>query len=235
MHGAEGHLLLATRAFIEERGMTADELNHAVGLRENAIEHWLDNGRRLHRNEQQKLEAWLSGYDAAQSALRAGDFDEPGSATPDNGEFDYDRRMEIYKVVVGATENGIDRRHALNRFYFSVVVAIFVSISFVTRTENSDFPTTVIVSGALMLACLNNVLWLSSILAARALNRSKYDVIIELERHLEYAPFTREWDFHVANRRDRLQFTMIEIMLPVVLTILCVVLLYLLAAGIVSL
>jgi hypothetical protein len=126
---------------------------------------------------------------------------------------------------------GIDRRHALNRFYFSVIVAIFVSISFVVNTENADLPARMVVSSALILGFLNSTLWLSMIFAARRLNASKYDIIGELEKELDFAPFTREWEVHVAKRRNFPQFTLIELLLPAALSVICLVLFALIATG----
>lgn len=151
------------------------------------------------------------------------------------GEFDYDRRIEIYKVMVDSTERGIDRRHALNRFYFSVIVAIFVSISFVLRSPDHGLPTGLMVSAALVLGFLNSVLWLSMIFAARRLSASKYDVLNELERELDFAPFTREWQIHTVKGRNFPQFTLIEIILPAALACICLVLFGLIALGLVAL
>ena len=169
------------------------------------------------------------------SAVPARELRKPRVRDGTMGEFDYDRRMEIYKVMVESAERGIDRRHALNRFYFSVVVAIFVSISFVLQSDNTDFPTRIIVSSALLLGFLNCVLWLSTIFAARRLNASKYDTINELETYLDYAPFTREWEIHVSKRRNFPRFTLIEQALPTALAAICLVLFGLIALGIVRL
>ncbi len=177
-----------------------------------------------------KVRAWMSGRDAAAPPRRQR-MTPAGARDGTFGEFDYDRRIEIYKVIVDSAERGIDRRHALNRFYFSVIVAIFVSISFVVNTENADLPARMVVSSALILGFLNSTLWLSMIFAARRLNASKYDIIGELEKELDFAPFTREWEVHVAKRRNFPQFTLIELLLPAALSVICLVLFALIATG----
>lgn len=151
------------------------------------------------------------------------------------GEYDYDRRIEIYKVMIDSVERGIDRRYQLNRFYFSVVVAIFVSISFIVNNQNGQVPQTPLILGALILALLNCAFWFSMIIAARRLSASKYEVISELETEIEFAPFTREWIIHTSKRRDFPRFTLIELMLPATLAALCFLMVLLIVFGVIQL
>jgi hypothetical protein len=182
----------------------------------------------------ERVRAWMAGREAAAPPRRQR-MTPTGARDGTFGEFDYDRRIEIYKVLIDSVERAIDRRHALNRFYFSVIVAIFVSISFVVQMENAELPARLIVSSALMLGFLNSTLWLSTIFAARRLSASKYDVICELEEQLDYAPFTREWEIHVAKGRNFPRFTLIETLLPATLSIICLLLFLLIGSGAVAL
>ncbi|MEO0981553.1 MAG: hypothetical protein AAFX03_02745 [Pseudomonadota bacterium] len=233
------------RVFLERHGMTPDEFDQAAAKDENFCADLFAGRRGFESAKLDRIRDWMTARDRDAGYAPPPQLETPappprwmeGAGARDRtfGEYDYDPRIEIYKVMIDSVERGIDRRHALNRFYFSVVVAMFVSISFVLNAENEQFPTRLVVSGALLLAFLNSVLWLSMIFAARRLSASKYDVINELEAGLDYAPFTREWEVHVAKRRNFPQFTLIELLLPATLAILCFVLFILIASGLVSL
>ncbi len=220
------------KGFLERHGLRAEEFGRQAAKDPKFCDDLFGGSKGFQSAKLDRVRAWMDERDRSTGRWPPSRHRE-GVAELDKtlGEYDYDRRIEIYKVMIESAERGIDRRHALNRFYFSVVVAMFVSISFVLRADNDDFPTQIVVAGALLLAFLNSVLWLSMIFAARRLNASKYDVIGELEAELEFAPFTREWQVHVEKRRNFPQFTLIELMLPSALAVICLILFTLVAAG----
>ncbi|MEL7546521.1 MAG: hypothetical protein AAGJ84_07710 [Pseudomonadota bacterium] len=187
----------------------------------------------LHTATLERVAEFIRTKSATGPAITIHDKRKPLAQDGTIGEFDYDRRMEIYKVMVESAERGIDRRYSQNQFYFSVFVAIFVSISFVLQSENEAFPSRVIVMSALMLGFLNSLLWLSTIFAARRLSASKYDAIGEIEKFLEFAPFTREWEIHIEKRRNFPRFTLIEQALPAALAVICISLFNLIVWGVI--
>lgn len=234
-------LIAQVKRFLDRHDLSPEQLGETVFSDTKFCQRLFDHPHTISEIERADMLEWMGREDDRLMEARAQSPSPParsrnktktGARDGTFGEFDYDRRIEIYKVLVDSAERGIDRRHALNRFYFSVVVAIFVSISFVVQSPNPDIPSQVIISGALLIAFLNSVLWLSMIFAARRLNATKYDVINELETHFEYAPFTREWQIHVAKRRNFPQFTLIEIMLPAALSVICFALFVFFASGI---
>ncbi|MEL6258009.1 MAG: hypothetical protein AAFQ67_02995 [Pseudomonadota bacterium] len=226
------------RDFLERHGIDEEEFGKEAANDPNFCRDLFAGEKAFQTSVLERVSRWMldRDEDAGSEAPRP-PRQPPRSPALDRtfGEFDYDRRMEIYKVMVDSVERGIDRRQALNRFYFSVVIAIFVSISFVLQSENDELPARTIVSGALFLATANCLLWLFMIFASRRLSASKYDVICEMETELEYAPFSREWEIHVAKGRNFPQFTLIEIMLPASLGALCSVFFLMIAFGIVIL
>lgn len=237
-------LIAQVRRFLDRHDMTPEHLGETVFSDPKFCNRLFDFPKTISEIERADMLEWMAKQDDRLLEARTQSPSPPprsrnrtksGARDGTFGEYDYDRRIEIYKVLVDSAERGIDRRHALNRFYFSVVVAIFVSISFVVQSPNPDLPTRVIISGALLIAFLNSFLWLSMIFAARRLNASKYDVINELEAQFEFSPFTREWEIHVAKRRNFPQFTLIEIMLPGALSVICFGLFALIASGVLTL
>ncbi len=226
------------RRFLDRHNMNENEFGEKALGQPDFCERLFDPAKTFQTRTLDKVTAFMDRQDAngASSNHAPKGTYAPYVVAKDEtiGEYDYDRRFEIYKVMVDSAERGIDRRQVLNRFYFSVFVAIFVSISFVLQAENSAFPTRAVISAALFLAFLNSVLWLSTIFAARRLSASKYDAIGEMERNFEFAPFTREWEIHVEKKRNFPRFTLIELMLPSLLAIVCAILLIVIAIGWVS-
>ncbi len=232
------HFRQDVRSFLDRHNMNEADFGRQALDAPDFCTRLFDPNKTFQTRTLDKVQSWMDKMDAngaASGVVAKGTF-APHVVAKDEtlGEYDYDRRIEIYKVMVESAERGIDRRHALNRFYFSVIVAIFVSISFVLQSDNQDFPTRTVVSAALFLALLNSVLWLSTIFAARRLNASKYDTINELEQNFEFAPFTREWEIHVAKKRDFPRFTLIEIMLPSLLASICTFFFLIIVTGLVS-
>ncbi|MGV6801746.1 MAG: RipA family octameric membrane protein [bacterium] len=225
--------------FLKRHNMTEEAFSHAAFEEGIAAGKLFDDEVQIELEELDRLLGWMRVKDQAAGfgALYEQGEDTQKAIAADQtlGEYDYDRRMEIYKVMIDSTERAIDRRQTLNRFYFSVVVAIFVSISFVLRTGYEQFPTQTILATALFLAFLNCILWSAMIFASRRLNASKYDVICEFEKQMELAPFTREWEIHVAKGRNFPQFTFIELMLPFILSIVCLLLFVLIVSGVIQL
>jgi len=221
------------RRFLGRHGLEANAFGEEAAGDPDLLARLDADAQSVSEATRQAVRAWMAGREAGAPPRRRR-MTPPGARDGTYGEFDYDRRIEIYKVLVESAERGIDRRHALNRFYFSVIVAIFVSISFVMQMENSEIPARLIVASALGLGFLNSTLWLSTIFAARRLNASKYDVINELEKELDFAPFTREWEIHVEKGRNFPRFTLIETLLPAMLSVFCAVLFALISSGVVG-
>lgn len=226
------------QAFLQRHHMDEKSFSHAAFEEGIPAARVFEDHAELGIDDLEKILTWMRVKDSA-AGFESSEFlsgGSTGSFAQDRtfGEYDYDRRIEIYKVMIDSTEKAIERRQALNRFYFSVVVAIFVSISFVLRTGVEQFPTRIVLSTALFLAFLNCILWFAMIYAARRLNATKYDVIGEMEQSMEFRPFSREWEIHVQKRRNFPQFTLIEIMLPAILSVVCLLLFSLIATGLVA-
>lgn len=222
------------RAFLDRHNMNAVTLGEEALGQADFCERLFDDSKTFQTRTLDKVSAYMSARDAegADAPVSNGTIGAYVVARDETmGEYDYDRRFELYKVMVDSAERGIDRRQVLNRFYFSVFVAIFVSISFVIQSDNDTFPIQAVTSAALFLAFLNAILWLSTVIAARRLSATKYEVIGEMEADFEFAPFTREWQIHVAKKRNFPQFTLIELMLPSLLAVVSALLLMMMALG----
>lgn len=125
--------------------------------------------------------------------------------------------VEIYKTYVITAEANIGRRLASNRFYFSVIAAVFVALSFLAGDKMGHSAKDMLTGLILGFSCLAAASWFLNLFAARGLSASKYETLVELEKALPLAPFTQEWERHKAGRRDRMSFTLIELLLPVAL------------------
>lgn len=92
---------------------------------------------------------------------------------------------DIYGTYVDALMQTEAKRQSANQVYMSITLAILTAYSTLP-----DFASELV---SLILG-LVSFTWLATVLWYRALAKTKYAVVLELESTLEAQPFKREWD-----------------------------------------
>jgi len=108
-----------------------------------------------------------------------------------------------------STERITDQRLSLNRWNYSICTAILVACAgiFNWGINNSNFFAVGVITIVTLctMAILFCMLWINSILSAKALNKAKFDVITEMaplvkfsnepnDERKSFEPFRREWE-----------------------------------------
>ena len=127
--------------------------------------------------------------------------------------------LEQYKLYVQMADNISERRAKTNQFYISllsailVLVAIFVEKTILEHLENAVFFAVGVLG---IFLC---VLWYVNILSYRQLNSGKFKVIHELEGHLPFPCYGREWEKLGRGKESKKYFrlTRVEAYIPLAL------------------
>lgn len=125
-----------------------------------------------------------------------------------------DQNLEIYKLAVEMSDKLSVRRGASNVFFISIQTAFSASFVFWLNSE-----TGLSLKKAIALTLISLVLstiWCIHIQTYRNLSKAKFEVIHEIENHLTYAPFTREWEIVSGFKRKHFDLTRTEGLIPVV-------------------
>lgn len=99
--------------------------------------------------------------------------------------------LDIYRMLVDLADKVSQRRQISNSFYLSVNTALVGASAYLTVGGQLSLWRAVMVAVA---GILVSVLWIKNINTYRSLNAAKFDVILEIEKHLAIAPLTAEWE-----------------------------------------
>ncbi len=99
--------------------------------------------------------------------------------------------VDQYKTYVDTTLNVSNRRLNNNRFYVVLLSGTLAVVSVLAETQIIE-EAGLLLAGLLGLALC--ILWYLSIISYKQLNKGKYQVVIEMEEELPFAPFRREWE-----------------------------------------
>lgn len=111
---------------------------------------------------------------------------EPGSGRPD--------LMDQYQFYAATTSDVSNRRLRTNQFYLSLLSGILVVLPFVLDLDNPRRVRLLAMLTVGLVGVVVSVVWFFNILSYRQLNGGKYAVVHEMEEHLPYDCFTREWE-----------------------------------------
>ncbi len=124
--------------------------------------------------------------------------------------------MEQYRLYVNLADAMSIRRSKTNVFYISVLSALLAVIS-LTKT--------LLTNGALLLTGLLGIIlcyvWFINLQSYRQLNRAKFKVIHEMELHLPFSCYKKEWSL-LGKGKDKgkyLQLTKVEQNVPIILAV----------------
>jgi hypothetical protein len=129
--------------------------------------------------------------------------------------------LEQYKLYVEMADRVSTRRAQTNRFYISLLSGLLALLSIVGgRNRFSDFQTIAFMAVAILGLALC-VLWNVNIRSYRQLNSGKFKVIHEMEQHLPFPCYDKEWEILGEGKESKayLQLTHVEQYVPFVLAV----------------
>ena len=138
-----------------------------------------------------------------------------------------DPLLEQYKLYVQMADNASERRSKTNAYYVSVTAAILVlaaRFEWLAPADKLQAVGLILIAVLGMLVCL---VWRANVTSFQKLSRAKFQVIHELERHLPFPCYEKEWELlgEGADRMKYFELTRVEKALPLTLTIPYIVLL----------
>ena len=102
--------------------------------------------------------------------------------------------MEIYKLHAELADRVSQRREGANRLYVSLLVGLMVFLAALVRFGLGDTPERLVIATVGGFGVLLAVSWFIVIRSYKQLNSEKFRVLHELEQHLAFQFFIREWD-----------------------------------------
>ena len=126
--------------------------------------------------------------------------------------------LEIYKLHADLADRVSQRREGANRLYVTITAAIIIFSGTLVRFGMGAIPKHIILSLLASLAVFSILLcisWISVICSYRQLNKRKYAVLQELEKHISFPFFTKEEIATTPSTHSHLQrLTDAEFLLP---------------------
>ncbi len=126
--------------------------------------------------------------------------------------------LQLYKLHAEFADRVSQRREGANRLYTGLLTGLMVAVSALLRLGPSDES----INMALFLGCgifgmILSASWVIVIRSYRQLNTGKFKALLELEEHLSYPFFTREWELLHQGRdfRRYWKLTVVETLLPI--------------------
>lgn len=126
--------------------------------------------------------------------------------------------LEQYKLYVEMADRVSSRRIEANKFYTSILSGILALVSIVSVPLTVQ---SVVLAAVAVLGIALCVVWLVNIRSYRELNSLKFAVIHEMEAHLPFACYDREWEIlrNGKGRRVYVRLTRIEQYVPLLMMI----------------
>lgn len=129
--------------------------------------------------------------------------------------------LEQYKIFVEMADRNSERRGLTNKFYITILTGLLALTSWaVSNTVFCDFINALL----LLIAILGLILcgiWFININSYKQMNQAKFAVIHEMEKHLPFPCYEREWENleRGKNRKKYVPYTKIERYIPLVLAV----------------
>ncbi len=128
--------------------------------------------------------------------------------------------LEQYKIFVEMSDRVSTKRGQANMFYISLLSGIIIATSAIIEKKLfADFSTAINISTS-VLGIIICFIWRRTIISFRALNTAKFKVIHEMESHLPFACYDKEWEYLNKGKQNKYtQLTASEVYIPLLLTL----------------
>ena len=132
--------------------------------------------------------------------------------------------LEIYKLHAELADRVSQRREGANRLYVSLLIGLVLFAAALLRFGTDGISPDTVLFWAGVLGAVLAISWYVVIRSYRQLNTGKFNALQDLERHLEYPFFTKEWELlGEGKKRSRYwRLTVVETALPSALFLLFV-------------
>lgn len=105
-----------------------------------------------------------------------------------------DHLIEQYKLYVEMADRVSTRRAQTNRFYISLLSGLLALLSLVVNRNAFSSVLYVVFVAVGILGIALCILWYVNIHSYRQLSSGKFQVIHEMEQHLPFPAYEREWE-----------------------------------------
>lgn len=124
--------------------------------------------------------------------------------------------LEIYKLHAELADRVSQRREGANRLHVSLLVALFALLAALLRFGLGNAPEGLVLGIVGAVGVLLSLSWFLVIRSYRQLNSEKFRVLHDLEEHLPYQFFKKEWDPESkgAKSNNYRRLTQVEVVLP---------------------
>lgn len=129
--------------------------------------------------------------------------------------------LEQYKLFVEMADRNSERRGTTNKFYITLLTGLLAVLSWAaTTTLLCDVFNLLLLLISIMALLLCGI-WFLNINSYKQMNRGKFDVVREMEKQLPFPCYGREWDILESgtNHKNYLQYTKIEMCIPIIVAI----------------
>ena len=124
--------------------------------------------------------------------------------------------LEIYKLHAELADRVSQRREGANRLYVSLLIGLAVFVAAFLRFGTDGISMSTVLFWAGILGAVLAASWYVVIRSYRQLNTGKFNALQDLEGHLAYPFFTKEWELlGEGKKRSRYwRLTVVETALP---------------------
>lgn len=140
------------------------------------------------------------------------------SGPPSNPE-EKNQALNLYKIIVSSSEELVSRRQAVNTFFLTTNGALLTACGIVLKASSDDKLSSLGIVVLLLTGVILCVAWRSLITSFGQLNRGKFQVINAIEKHLNTAIYSAEWEALGRGKDPKIyrSFTSREIWVPITL------------------
>jgi uncharacterized membrane protein YfbV (UPF0208 family) len=129
--------------------------------------------------------------------------------------------LEQYKLYVHMADKVSERRIQANTFYITLLTGLFALLSIVVERGLLSDVQAYLFTAVGMLGILLCFIWFINIRSYRQLNTGKFKVIHEMEQHLPFPCYAREWEILKKGRERKTYFPLshVEQYIPVLFSL----------------
>lgn len=129
--------------------------------------------------------------------------------------------LDQYKLYVEMTDRISQRRSESNRYYLTIVTGLFAVMPIILQKQGlrqEEMSALLLIIAVLsILICM---VWLINILSYKKINTVKFQIIQDMESHLPFQCYQKEWDYTNHRREKRyISFSEVEKWIPIIFMI----------------
>ena len=126
--------------------------------------------------------------------------------------------LELYKLHAELADRVSQRREGANRLFVSLLTGLMVFLAALLRLGTGDLGANAVMVFFGLVGVMLSAAWFVVIRSYRQLNTGKFEALHELEQHIPYAFFQREWELLQEGRdfRRYWRLTVVETSLPII-------------------